>query len=220
QGGRAGPAPSAAAGDQRRRDRSFPEHLPVGPEGEWSVSAEMKPAAPATVPDTELLLRTPRLPLGFQVAGVACGLKKRDRAGKAPLDVAVLLSRQRAATAGVFTPNRFAAAPIAVCRDHLRRSLAMTRGVVVNSGGANAATGRDGERRARAVATGAARLLDCRVEEILVASTGVIGRPLRHDRILRVLPGAVRGAARPLSPSDAGGLYDAARAIMTTDTRP
>ena len=163
-------------------------------------------------PDAGLLLRRPRVPLGFRVAGVACGLKKRGGGGK-PLDLALIVSERRAVTAGVFTTNRFAAAPIVVCRDHLKRSLGQARGVVVNSGCANAATGAEGERRARAVAAAAARLLRCRPEEILVASTGVIGRPLAHRRILGALPAAL-GALTDQA------LVGAARAIMTTDTRP
>ncbi len=163
-------------------------------------------------PDAGLLLRRPRVPQGFRVAGVACGLKKRGGGGK-PLDLALIVSERRAVTAGVFTTNRFAAAPIVVCRDHLKRSLGQARGVVVNSGCANAATGAEGERRARAAAAAAARLLRCRPEEILVASTGVIGRPLAHRRIIGALPAAL-GALTDQA------LAGAARAIMTTDTRP
>lgn len=165
-------------------------------------------------PEADLLLRRPRLPRGFRLAGVPCGLKRRGRAGK-PLDLALIVSEQRAATAGVFTTNRFAAAPIMVCRDHLERALGQARGVVINSGCANAATGPEGERRARAVAAAAARLLDCRPEEILLASTGVIGRPLAHRRIVGALPAAGRALSH-----EATGLGAAARAIMTTDTRP
>lgn len=181
-------------------------------------------------PDAGLLLRRPRVPQGFRVAGVACGLKKRGGGGK-PLDLALIVSERRAVTAGVFTTNRFAAAPIVVCRDHLERSLGQARGVVVNSGCANAATGAEGERRARAVAAAAARLLRCRPEEILVASTGVIGRPLAHRRIIGALPAALgapsdqavvraAGVTGTAVPTYAVGLAAAARAIMTTDTRP
>jgi glutamate N-acetyltransferase / amino-acid N-acetyltransferase len=169
--------------------------------------------APFDSPDADLLLARPCLPQGYRVGGVACGLKARGRRRKGPLDLAVIVSERRAMTAAVFTTNRFAAAPITVCRDHLRRSLGQARGVVINSGGANAATGPEGERRARAVAAAAARSLDCRPEEILVASTGIIGRPLDHRRIVRALPGAIRSASHK-------GLPDAAHAILTTDTRP
>jgi len=167
---------------------------------------------PADVPDADLLVPRARVPTGFRVAGVACGLKARSRSGKAPLDLAVIVSDRRAWTAGVFTTNRFAAAPIVVCREHLARSLGQARAVVVNSGCANAATGGEGERRARAVAATAARHIGCRSEEVLVASTGVIGRPLLHRRIQNALPRALRVATDQ-------GLADAARAILTTDTR-
>src|SRR3989442_1711067 len=96
---------------------------------------------PADVPEAELLLARARVPMGFRAAGVACGLKARGRAGKPPLDLAVVVSERRASTAGVFTTNRFAAAPIVVCREHLDRSMGQARAVVVNSGCANAATG-------------------------------------------------------------------------------
>ena len=159
------------------------------------------------------LLRRPRVPGGFRLAGVACGIKKaRGRSGARRPDLALIVCDRRAAAAGVFTVNRFAAAPIEVCRDHLGRSLGQARAVVVNAGCANAATGSQGLARARAVAAAAARLIGCRPEEVLVASTGVIGRPLPHDRIVRALPAAARALSRD-------GLEAAARAILTTDTR-
>jgi glutamate N-acetyltransferase/amino-acid N-acetyltransferase len=132
-----------------------------------------------------------------------------------PLDLALIVSDRRAATAGVFTTNRFAAAPVEVCRDHLARSIGGARAVVINSGCANAATGEGGLRRARAVAGAAARLVGCHPTEVLVSSTGVIGRPLPHRRIVEALPAAMRALA-----GDITGLRAAARAIMTTDTRP
>ena len=164
---------------------------------------------------TRAASRTPRaagarLPGGFRAAGLACGIK-RGR-GRNALDLALIVCDRRAPAAAVFTTNQFAAAPVALCRQHLARSLGLARAVVVNSGCANAATGREGMGRARAVAAAAARLLGCREEEILVSSTGVIGRPLPHDKILKALPGAVRALS-------ATGLRDAARAILTTDTR-
>ncbi|HEU4402475.1 MAG TPA: bifunctional glutamate N-acetyltransferase/amino-acid acetyltransferase ArgJ [Candidatus Polarisedimenticolia bacterium] len=165
-------------------------------------------------PGDVALLRRPRLPLGFRLAGVACGLKpaRRGRGGR-PLDLALIACDRRTPAAAVFTTNQFAAAPVEVCREHLARSLGLARAVVANSGCANAATGDAGLRQARAVAASAAGLLGCRSEEVLVASTGVIGRPLRYRQILKSLPGAVRALS-------AGTLDEAARAIMTTDTRP
>lgn len=172
------------------------------------------------------LLRRPRLPRGFRVAGVACGLKAAPRppgarpggdghTGDRPLDLALIVADRRAAAAGVFTTNRFAAPPVEVCRDHLARAMGQARAVVVNSGCANAATGAEGLRRARATADAAARLLGCHPTEVLVSSTGVIGRPLPHRRILGRLPAAVRALG-----DDEASLKRAARAIMTTDTRP
>jgi glutamate N-acetyltransferase/amino-acid N-acetyltransferase len=161
------------------------------------------------------LVARPRLPAGFRAAGIACGVKPARPGAAAPLDLALLVADRRAAAAGLFTTNRFAAPPVLLCREHLKRNLGLARVVVVNSGCANAATGAEGMRRARAVAAAAARLAGCRPEEALVASTGVIGRPLPHGRIVRALP----AAARRLTAVPAG-LAAAARAIMTTDTRP
>jgi glutamate N-acetyltransferase/amino-acid N-acetyltransferase len=161
------------------------------------------------------VLARPRLPAGFRVSGIACGIKTPRPGGPALPDLALLLADRRAAAAGVFTTNRFAAPPVELCREHLKRNLGLARAVVINSGCANAATGADGIRRARAVAAAAARLAGCRPEEVLVASTGVIGRPLPHHRILRALPAAARRSS-----AAAAALGDAARAIMTTDTRP
>ncbi len=160
-----------------------------------------------------MMLKRPRVPRGFRLAGVACGLRSsRSGSGRRRLDLALIVSDARCAAAGTFTTNRFAAAPVGVCRDHLARSLHQARAIVVNAGCANAATGRQGEQRARAVAAAAARAVGCRAEEVLVASTGVIGMPLLHDRIVRALPAAVAALS-------AHGLDDAAQAILTTDTR-
>jgi glutamate N-acetyltransferase/amino-acid N-acetyltransferase len=160
------------------------------------------------------LLATPRLPAGFRLSGIACGLKSsKARGGARPLDLALIVCDERVPAAGVFTTNQFAAAPVEVCREHLRRSAGLARAIVANSGCANAATGPEGLRRARAVAAAAAGRLGCRPEEVLVSSTGVIGRPLAHTRILKALPRASASLAD-------GNLDAAARAIMTTDTRP
>jgi glutamate N-acetyltransferase / amino-acid N-acetyltransferase len=158
------------------------------------------------------LLRRVRLPRGFRVAGVACGLKTARTRGPRPLDLALITCDQRVPAAGVFTTNQFAAAPVQLCREHLQRSMGLARAVLVNSGCANAATGDDGMRRARAVAAAVAAQVGCRPEEVLVGSTGVIGRTLAHERIVRALPAALRSLSDELEP--------AARAILTTDTRP
>ncbi|HKV52226.1 MAG TPA: bifunctional ornithine acetyltransferase/N-acetylglutamate synthase, partial [Gemmatimonadaceae bacterium] len=150
------------------------------------------------------------------VAGIALGtaagrIKDWDRD-----DVTLVVADRGTAAAGVFTRNRFCAAPVTVCRDHLARQRAQGldfRALVVNAGNANAGTGEAGLADARGTCTAAARLLDCTAEEVLVFSTGVIMEPLPAPRIAAALP-AARAAA------SAGGWNAAARAIMTTDTVP
>ena len=139
----------------------------------------------------------------FVAGGVHCGIR-RNRP-----DLAVIRSLARATGAAMFTTNRARAAPVKISVEHLE--LAQPQAVVVNSGVANAATGARGELDARATAAEAARLLDLHAEEVLVLSTGVIGRRLPLDRVLAGLPVAVRA----LSPQ---GGEAAAEAILTTDT--
>ncbi|MDI3281564.1 MAG: bifunctional glutamate N-acetyltransferase/amino-acid acetyltransferase ArgJ, partial [Bacillota bacterium] len=127
------------------------------------------------------------------------------------LDLAVLFSRAPAAAAGVFTRNRVQAAPILVSRRHLAGGRA--RAVVVNAGCANACTGEEGVRDAEEMAALTASHLGLRAEEVLVASTGVIGVRLPMEKI-RV---GIAQVSRRLSPE---GGQEAALAIMTTDTRP
>jgi glutamate N-acetyltransferase/amino-acid N-acetyltransferase len=143
---------------------------------------------------------------GFRAAGVACGIKRSG----AP-DLALLVSDAPAAAAGVFTRSTVVGAPVAVSRARVARGRA--RGVVVNSGCSNVAMGARGVRDAEAMAAAAARAVGCAPEEMLVASTGVIGMPLPMARIRR----GIRAAHGALAE---GGLPDAARAIMTTDSVP
>ena len=144
-------------------------------------------------------------PLGFRAAAVASGIKP-DR-----LDLALVVADRPSPAAGVFTANRVKAAPVLVSRDHLAAGRA--RAIVANAGCANAATGAGGLRDARDMAAAVAAALGCEAEEVVVASTGVIGVPLPMDK---VRAGIVRGVA---ALSVEGG-PEAARAIMTTDTRP
>src|SRR5262245_17895856 len=148
------------------------------------------------------------LPRGFRFAAVPCGI----RPGSNRLDLALIVSDTPATAAGVFTQNRVVAAPVQVCRERL--PAADVRGIVVCSGNANACTGPRGLDDARRMTAVAAESVGCRTEQFLVASTGVIGRPLPMDR---VEPG-VRAAARELRPGPAA-LDGAAHAILTTDTR-
>ena len=114
--------------------------------------------------------------------------------------------------AGVFTTNKFQAAPVLVSRQHLAAQEKL-RGFVVNSGCANACTGDEGLADARMMAQVAAEVTGCRVEEFLVASTGVIGVPLPMEKVRQ----GIIEAGKNLS-VEAGAL--AAQAIMTTDTVP
>jgi glutamate N-acetyltransferase/amino-acid N-acetyltransferase len=144
-------------------------------------------------------------PAGFEASAVAAGIKPgRD-------DLALLASSGPCAAAGVFTRNRAVAAPVVVSREHLRSGQA--RAVVVNAGCANAATGEQGLRDAREMAACAARALGIGADAVLVASTGVIGVPLPMEKV----SAGIAAAARGLSP---GGGTAAARAILTTDTKP
>jgi glutamate N-acetyltransferase/amino-acid N-acetyltransferase len=145
---------------------------------------------------------------GFRAAGVSAGIK----ASKG-LDLALLVSDAPARAAAVFTTNRAQAAPVLVSLEHLKRSGGTARAIVVNSGCANACTGDEGLQVARDMAAETARLVNCPVEHVLVASTGVIGVALPIEHVRRGLPDALRALA-----ADQG--WAAARAIMTTDPFP
>ncbi|MBW2036916.1 MAG: bifunctional glutamate N-acetyltransferase/amino-acid acetyltransferase ArgJ [Deltaproteobacteria bacterium] len=143
---------------------------------------------------------------GF-IAGAACAGIKKDKKS----DLGIIFSEVPACAAGVFTTNRVQAAPVLLDKERIKSGLCQA--IVVNSGNANACTGARGLRDACAVAKAAADALGIDDELTLVASTGVIGRPLDVSAIKSVLP----QLARELTPS---GLFDVARAIMTTDTFP
>ena len=145
-------------------------------------------------------------PKGFVAAAVSAGLKKSGRP-----DVAVLAASRPVPAAAVFTTNLVAAAPVLVSRPHAARGL--IRGVVTNSGNANACTGDRGIADARAMVDAAASALGCAPEEVIVASTGVIGVPLPVGLVLPAIVTAVEAL------DDASGDI-AANAIMTTDTFP
>jgi len=144
--------------------------------------------------------------LGFSASGIAAGIKSAsDR-----LDLACLFADRPSPWAATLTTNRFAAAPVKLARAQLRLGGPL-QAVLVNSGNANAATGPEGDRRARKVAAAVAKVLALPAGRVLVSSTGIIGRQLPADRIVRAVPDAVR----TLEPSGGGR---AAQAIMTTDT--
>lgn len=144
-------------------------------------------------------------PRGFRAAGVAAGIKP----GRP--DLALVAADGPCTAAGVFTTNRAQAAPVLVSRQHLAAGRA--RAVVANAGCANAATGEAGLADAREMAEIAAHTLGVRPEEVVVASTGVIGVRLPMDKVRS----GIADAARQLSHHRGA---DAARAILTTDTRP
>jgi glutamate N-acetyltransferase / amino-acid N-acetyltransferase len=150
------------------------------------------------------------LPRGFRFAATACGLKKTGA-----LDLAIISSDVPASAAAVFTQNLVVAPPVLVSKENLRLSRGRMRGVVVNAGNANCATGAEGHAAAQRTALEAAKRLNCRPDELFVCSTGVIGVPLPVDKVLRRLPLLAR-VRRPSARSFA----ELSLAICTTDTRP
>lgn len=147
-------------------------------------------------------------PRGFRAAAATCGLK----ASGAP-DIALVVSDVEASAAGVFTRNAFAAAPVRLDRATLAASGGRARAIVANSGNANAVTGPAGDEAAAATQRAAASALACPTEHVLVLSTGIIGVPLDVAKV-------ERGIALASDALSANGGPAAARAIMTTDTRP
>jgi glutamate N-acetyltransferase/amino-acid N-acetyltransferase len=150
------------------------------------------------------------LPRGFRYAATACGLKKRDG-----LDLALIVSDTPATAAAVFTTNRVQAAPVQLSRAHVRRAAGRMRAIIVNSGNANCSTGAVGMAASRQTAQALARELGCRPEQAIVCSTGVIGVPLRVEKIEEALP-----ELRAKLAATSQAFESVARAIMTTDTRP
>jgi len=140
---------------------------------------------------------------GFKASSVAAGLKKV----KCP-DMILIFSEKDATVSGVFTTNRVKAAPVLLNMESIKKGKA--RAIIANAGNANACTGEKGLKNARLTAELAARELGIRPEEVLVASTGVIGAQLDMDKVTRAIPGLVKGLS-----SD--GIVAAAEAIMTTD---
>ena len=150
------------------------------------------------------------IPGGFTFAATHCGLK-RSR-----LDLGILVSDTVATTAAMFTMNQIVAAPVIASREHLRKSRGQMRGLIVNSGNANCCTKQDGYPAAIATASKlATELGHIEPSQILVCSTGVIGAPLRVEKILAAVPHIVLARS-----AEAGAFEEFARAIMTTDTRP
>jgi glutamate N-acetyltransferase/amino-acid N-acetyltransferase len=150
----------------------------------------------------------PKLPplAGVRLATTAAGVRYAHRT-----DVLLALLAPGTQVAGVFTTSKTASAPVLWCRDKLKGGEA--RVLVVNSGNANAFTGKAGQEGVRAIAEEAAAVARCRASEVFMASTGVIGEPLPEQKIVKVL-------GRLVGEGAAGNWRAAADAIMTTDTYP
>ena len=144
---------------------------------------------------------------GVELGVAEAGIKKANRK-----DLLVLRLVDGASVAGVFTQNRFCAAPVIVCKEHLALGRPL-RALVVNTGNANAGTGADGLARARRTCAELAALLACDGSQVLPYSTGVIMEPLPLERIVAALP-------RALADCREDNWANAAQAIMTTDTLP
>ena len=155
-------------------------------------------------------LDPPRAEELLSIAGVRLGIAKAHVRKPNRKDLLVVEVEEGGRVGGVFTRNRFAAAPVIVCREHLKRGLPV-RGIVVNTGVANAGTGERGIAAARATCYSAAQLLHVDQTQVLPLSTGVIMEPLPLDRIDAGLPACIAD----LSGSN---WLSAAEAIMTTDT--
>ncbi len=159
------------------------------------------------LPVAENLKPVAGISLGYAEAGV----RKANRK-----DVLVMQLAPTATVAGVFTTNRFCAAPVQLCKAHLeqgRQSGQSMRALLVNTGNANAGTGEAGLAHARATCEALAKLLGCDAKQILPFSTGVILEPLPVDRIVAGMPKAIANLKED-------NWYHAAEAIMTTDTQP
>ncbi|MHB8370239.1 MAG: bifunctional glutamate N-acetyltransferase/amino-acid acetyltransferase ArgJ [Leptospirales bacterium] len=144
-------------------------------------------------------------PKGFRATGLYSGVKKNGKP-----DMALIVSDADCVAAGVFTTNQVKAPAVRLSQRRVRG--AGLRAIVVNSGNANACNGEQGERDALAISEKLSLHLGCDTKKILLASTGVIGRPLDMEKIVTALPRLVASATRE-------GHEDCARGIMTTDTR-
>ncbi|MDO8442071.1 MAG: bifunctional glutamate N-acetyltransferase/amino-acid acetyltransferase ArgJ [Polaromonas sp.] len=154
------------------------------------------------------------------VPGVRWGIAEAGIRKAGRKDLAVLLLDEGASVGAVFTQNRFCAAPVQICREHLAKSAGKTsvqglgiRALLINTGNANAGTGVDGLSRARTSCIALARELKLAPEQVLPFSTGVIMEALPHERIAAGLPAALADAKE-------NNWANAAQAIMTTDTVP
>jgi len=160
---------------------------------------------------------------GLRIGVAQAGIKKAGRK-----DLTVVLIDEGASVGGVFTQNRFCAAPVQICRQHLLATQANPddkplgtsqgiRALLINTGNANAGTGEEGLQRANETCEALAQALSIQAKQVLPFSTGVIMEPLPHTRIVAGLPAAIAAAGN--APTSQQWL-DAAEGIMTTDTVP
>src|SRR6478672_8019754 len=163
------------------------------------MAPKISPLAPPLVTDA------PAVP-GVKLATGAAGIKYQGRT-----DVLLVTLDPKTTVAGVFTQSKCPSAPVEWCRAKAKGGKA--RALVVNSGNANAFTGKNGRAAAKFTADLAAKALGCKVSEVFLASTGVIGEPLPANQFTGVMDQLADNAAP-------GGWLDAAKAIMTTDTFP
>ncbi|MBI4969006.1 MAG: bifunctional glutamate N-acetyltransferase/amino-acid acetyltransferase ArgJ [Rhodospirillales bacterium] len=159
----------------------------------------VSPLAPKTYPHLPALA-------GVRLASQACGLRYKGRT-----DLLLVAMAPGTTAAGVFTRSLTAAAPVLWCQDKVRKGQA--RALVVNSGNANAFTGKAGIQAVRETAAACAKQLGCKPDQIYVASTGTIGVPLPTAKIVAALPKTAKAL-------EADAWMEAAKAIMTTDTYP
>ena len=147
------------------------------------------------------------LPAGFKASGKACGLKKTGK-----FDLALFYSEVPALAAAMFTINTMPAAPVLICREHLKKSK-FFRAIIANSGNANCFTGNPGLSDSRLTAQILSRKLKITEGSVLVGSTGVIGKRLDFTKIEKAIPGLVEELS-------CEGITLAKKAIMTTDKFP
>ena len=142
-------------------------------------------------------------PLGFKANGMYCGIKKSKKK-----DLALIVSEKICDAAGVFTTNKVQASCVVINKEHLRDSKAQA--VIANSGNANCMTGESGFENSRMMISAVARIMKLRKKDVMVASTGVIGKPLPIKKILGAIPELAKGLSRKGSEAAAAG-------ILTTD---
>lgn len=152
--------------------------------------------------------RSVTFPKGFKANGISAGIKDNGL-----LDLGLLVSEKPATAVAVFTKNRFLAVPVQLCLQHLTKSKNRARAIIVNSGCANAMTGKIGLKYAERIVSSVAKDLRVRKEEVLVASTGVIGKQLPVENIIDSVPSLAEG-------STVNGDSTFSQSILTTDKFP